>query len=86
MSNNIGSVMFLFYSYYHVNNSVAQVAGSSTPMLVLMSEIYRKEGIAALYSGLGKLQRFAAGRVAVWIQLFSSYYRIRRHGATIGFL
>ena len=37
--------------------SGAQVAGSSTPMLVLMTEIYRKEGLAALYSGLGNRER-----------------------------
>ena len=36
-----------------VVKSRLQVAGSSTPMLKLMSEIYRREGLAALYSGLG---------------------------------
>lgn len=36
-----------------VVKSRLQVAGSSTPMLVLMSEIYKKEGLLALYNGLG---------------------------------
>jgi len=36
-----------------VVKSRLQVSGSTKPMLVLMSEIYRQEGIMALYNGLG---------------------------------
>ena len=31
----------------------AQVTGSSTPMLVMLGQIYRQEGLLALYNGLG---------------------------------
>jgi len=36
-----------------VVKSRLQVAGSSTPMLKMMRDIYTKEGVAALYNGLG---------------------------------
>lgn len=36
-----------------VVKSRLQVSGGKTPMLKLMTEIYRKEGILALYNGLG---------------------------------
>jgi len=36
-----------------VVKSRLQVSGSSTPMLVMMSQIYRQEGLLALYNGLG---------------------------------
>ena len=36
-----------------VVKSRLQVSGGKTPMLKLMSEIYRNEGILALYNGLG---------------------------------
>lgn len=36
-----------------VVKSRLQVSGATTPMLVLMKEIYQKEGVMMLYSGLG---------------------------------
>lgn len=35
-----------------VVKSRLQVSGATTPMLVMMSDIYKKEGLSALYSGL----------------------------------
>jgi hypothetical protein len=44
-----------------------QVAGSSTPMLVLLAEIYKKEGLLALYNGLGTGKEIRLETRRLWL-------------------